>query len=688
MLDQFRAQKLEWNRANNQIYDRVETSSGDSNGRTLFVQISNGGTVEDLTGAALSLAWNKKTEQGLESFEEVDAKKGQYRLFYPTGMLVNHGVLQASLVLVDVTGRIESKPFDIIVHKGAVDDEAVESDNKFTALTMALVKVSQVQAEFDGLYADKSLMMDTLHDDKKADMEALEQDYANRANTLETTYAPRLTSAESEIDMARGGAQTLGERLDSEKAEVTAQLAQTEKQLKYPDLLEMVRNQSSTSERVFAQAIGDRSILVGIPINDKLAYYRFRKNGNDDHIKIDGAGIANKVLKKNYESTTGSINTNSAPLAFATTVGSTITFKFTGTGFDFNHHTDNRGGLWEFDIAGEKTTITTHINGVPSTERSGSYGVRPIARNLDYGEHTVTATFKGDDPNNPPAGGAGTSRGWVCWTSEKDGDYRTYTASIYGTDAIYNTSILTDFEVIQDKSNVEFALSVKPTGTAEEYHWFPEHSSVGTLFADEQKILFDGKEITDFSNTNKSYSAKSIIFYQKSKGYHPSDSINPLAEIMTVYSITNRGLSVNYKVNFLRDTDISSGYTMMLPANGNFMDKIILNDGVEALKIVGSSQETTSFNNSDEITSLLIANNSDSKKENYVLAYKFVDPLNTLRQGKEDRETPIFRIQHRTDGLQKFYPGIFKAATVNAGEEYTSKAEIFIGQMQKADAFI
>ena len=197
MLDQFRAQKIEWNRANNQIYDRVEANSGDSNGRTLFVQILNGGMVEDLTGAVLSLAWNKGAAQGLEAFDEVDAKKGQFRLFYPTGMLVNHGVLQASLVLVDATGRIESKPFEIIVHKGTVDDEAVESDNKFTALTTALVKVSQVQAEFDGLYAEKSLMMDTLHDDRKADMETLEADYANRANALETTYAPRLTDLET-----------------------------------------------------------------------------------------------------------------------------------------------------------------------------------------------------------------------------------------------------------------------------------------------------------------------------------------------------------------------------------------------------------------------------------------------------------------------------------------------------------
>ena len=214
MLDQFRAQKIEWNRANNQIYDRVEANSGDSNGRTLFVQILNGGMVEDLTGTGLSLAWNKGAVQGLEAFEEVDAKKGEFRLFYPTGMLVNHGVLQASLVLVDVTGRIESKPFDIIVHKGTVDDEAVESDNKFTALTTALIKVSQVQAEFDGLYADKSQMMDQLKDDKSIEMDqlyndknqaltGLESDFTEKAENLEQTYAPRLTGVETGLSDCR-----------------------------------------------------------------------------------------------------------------------------------------------------------------------------------------------------------------------------------------------------------------------------------------------------------------------------------------------------------------------------------------------------------------------------------------------------------------------------------------------------
>lgn len=223
MLENFRAQKIVWDWANNQIYDLVEASGGDTNGRKLDVTILNGSTVENLTGGVLSLAWHYGEHQGLDAFTEIDATKGKYEIYYTTGMLSNHGTLTASLVLVDVKGRIESKPFDIVVRPGIVDDEAVQSENSFTALTEALVKVSQVQAEFDGLYADKSQMMDTLkveksnemdqlYDDKNQALTGLESDFADKAENLETTYAPRLTSAEQDIT--------------TNHQEVTAQLAQ------------------------------------------------------------------------------------------------------------------------------------------------------------------------------------------------------------------------------------------------------------------------------------------------------------------------------------------------------------------------------------------------------------------------------------------------------------------------------
>lgn len=219
MLENFRAQKIVWDWANNQIYDLVEASGGDTNGRKLDVTILNGSTVENLTGGVLSLAWHYGEHQGLDAFTEIDATKGKFEIYYTTGMLSNHGTLTASLVLVDVKGRIESKPFDIVVRPGIVDDEAVQSENSFTALTEALVKVSQVQADFDSLYSEKEQMMDdlytaketslnTLHTtqntklnklytDEKAELDALEEDYSERAENLEENYAPRLTAVEA-----------------------------------------------------------------------------------------------------------------------------------------------------------------------------------------------------------------------------------------------------------------------------------------------------------------------------------------------------------------------------------------------------------------------------------------------------------------------------------------------------------
>ena len=195
MLNEFRSQKITWDKANNNVYEKIEAHAGDSNGRKLVVQVINSGVVEDLTGASLSLAWKGWDNVGLDAFTDVDLEKGLFEIYYTTEMLANVGILKASLVLVDSKGRIESKSFDIHVNKSNVDDEAVQSENSFTALTEALVKVSQYQAEIDDIKQDIVNQGETLI----TQLEDLEQDYQDRARILEETYAPRLTSAEQDI---------------------------------------------------------------------------------------------------------------------------------------------------------------------------------------------------------------------------------------------------------------------------------------------------------------------------------------------------------------------------------------------------------------------------------------------------------------------------------------------------------
>ena len=147
-LDNFRTQKIIWDRANKKIFEKIETNSGDSNGRKLVVQVINQETTEVLPGTTLSLGWKSRNgAKGLDAFNVVDASKGIFEIYYTTEMLSNIGNIEASLILIDSTGRIESGTFTISVRPSIVDDESIESENSFTALTKALVKVNEIDAQ-------------------------------------------------------------------------------------------------------------------------------------------------------------------------------------------------------------------------------------------------------------------------------------------------------------------------------------------------------------------------------------------------------------------------------------------------------------------------------------------------------------------------------------------------------------
>lgn len=150
MLKEFRTQRIIWDTANSRLFDPIQTSGGDQNGRRLEVQILNNGEVEDLTGTDLYLAWQtrNKSHSGLEPFDALDASKGIFELYYPTGMLVNEGALRGGLVLIDSDGRLVSREFTIQVDRNIVDDEAAESSNEFTALTEALVKINDLEENY------------------------------------------------------------------------------------------------------------------------------------------------------------------------------------------------------------------------------------------------------------------------------------------------------------------------------------------------------------------------------------------------------------------------------------------------------------------------------------------------------------------------------------------------------------
>lgn len=150
VLNEFKTQQITWDKATKQFYEKVEANSGDTNGRKLNVQIINNSLVENLTGVKLNLAWRTKNNKnyGLDAFKVIDATKGIFEIYYTTEMLSNVGKLKASLVMIDSVGRTESDEFDIDVKPSVVNDGAVQSENSFTALTEALVSVTDLEENY------------------------------------------------------------------------------------------------------------------------------------------------------------------------------------------------------------------------------------------------------------------------------------------------------------------------------------------------------------------------------------------------------------------------------------------------------------------------------------------------------------------------------------------------------------
>lgn len=198
-LNNFRTEHLIWDRVNSHVTYSLETNSGDSNGRKLRVQVLDGGVVTALSGVTLSLAWKTANQinSGLDAFKLVDVALGIFEIYYTTEMLSNVGKLKASLVLVDATGRMESDTFPITVNPTMVDDNAVQGENSFTALTEALVKVNEWNGRIDDV----------------------EQDYADRAENLEETYAPRLTEVTAQL--AQTNALKVGNGVQAEMSDLS-----------------------------------------------------------------------------------------------------------------------------------------------------------------------------------------------------------------------------------------------------------------------------------------------------------------------------------------------------------------------------------------------------------------------------------------------------------------------------------
>ncbi|MBW3496614.1 BppU family phage baseplate upper protein [Bacillus sp. FDAARGOS_1420] len=444
-----------------------------------------------------------------------------------------------------------------------------------------------------------------------------------------------------------------------------------------------VRDSLLADDNMYTRIVGDRTLDILLPLRgNKVAHYTLRKDTKDDYVKLEDCAISNlsvvaqKVNAINYTSDTGAVQKANLPNYYTTTVGDTFTFTFDGTGFDFQHFTDNRGGLWEFKVDGTVVkTISTHINDVPTNELKVNYGTRSVARGLAKGTHTVVATFKGDDPANPPVGGANTSRGWV----KNDTGY-VQAAEAHKTALVYDDLLnpVKEVDLLVPFSNKEFAFCMKPNGSSVVAEWIPEHRAA-TVFKTSQKMYVDDKEITSWGPETTIKEAEIVRAVQSMKGFHPSDLTNALCEIYSVHTVTNQGVTFDIKIKWLQDTFIEDGYIAMLPGSHPFVEKLVDATG-KSFDTIASDNSYKDVPNSEKMAGYAMP----SKERDYVVAMKINNIHASLRKGQTGIRNPLVWLQHRDATLQKLYPQVYKNCVVKAGETHPFSATYFVGELPLA----
>lgn len=473
-----------------------------------------------------------------------------------------------------------------------------------------------------------------------------------------------------EIVAARGNEPQLRNRLEN----VDRQLAQNtyfgiENQTDFVDLINKTNAKSST---LFTKIQGDRLFEVCIPFKgNKSQQWYIEKDPNDDFMKLSGAFISEYGLSsivsgaKEYDSKNGTWNTNTIN-HYTTEVGATFTTTFEGNGVNFRHMEDTRGGIWRFIIDDDPNlTLDYSTYGTSNSTKSSK-----LFEFLPDGEHTIVATFMGDDPENPPSGGTGTSRGWV------------YASG--GTFQILITrySFSKEVEVFKMTSNKEFALAITPQGSSQA-QWIPEHNNVGTAFAIKQEVYFDDELVTDWEGQSNYYQHSLVQIVQKIYGKHP-DNANNLVEFITIHTFNADGVFTKTKMNVLEDILINTGYAMMCPVNFAFTNKMVTSlDNSYDITSTEEYSSTDLAENDKALSYLFLGNDS---YQNYVGAMTINQPKKTLRVGKVGRRNPLTWLQFRaTNGLAKLYPQMFNNYQATTGDTFEFSGSYTIGEIPFAD---
>ena len=142
---------------NKKIYRRLNAIQGDTKSRYILVSLYNNSMPFDLSNCSVKIFGVKSDKKIFFNYANIiDTSKGQFEIELTSQALAVNGELQIQILVLGANQeRLTTCTFFIDVDRTIVDDNAIQSENEFTALTKGLADL----AEYD-IYKNNILKHD------------------------------------------------------------------------------------------------------------------------------------------------------------------------------------------------------------------------------------------------------------------------------------------------------------------------------------------------------------------------------------------------------------------------------------------------------------------------------------------------------------------------------------------------
>lgn len=119
----------------------------DMNSIKFIFNITNGGTLIDLSNTRVQLVTMNR--EGVSNLKDCTIEEGECSIVLDTSMYGVVGLYQANLIIYQDDRVVESRSFNYLSNKSILNDETIDSDNKYQAINKAIFELQLMQIQLN-----------------------------------------------------------------------------------------------------------------------------------------------------------------------------------------------------------------------------------------------------------------------------------------------------------------------------------------------------------------------------------------------------------------------------------------------------------------------------------------------------------------------------------------------------------